>query len=244
MRFRRGLAWAALLLVCGPALAAGLQVTPISLQLQASQHAAGLWLSNTGDAVLHAQVRVQHWSQPAAESKLTASRALLVSPPMVTLQPGQKQLVRVIRVAAPPSGAHAVEGAFRLSINELPSDVADQGGLNFVLHYSVPVFLEPENKSDTAPQLGWSLHRDGDHAVLTVTNSGDGHARLSAVHYVDGHGKTTSINTGLFGYVLPGASMHWTLKPSATVFAGGGILKVEVNGETVAQPISLDTSAR
>lgn len=93
--------------VCGvlamaPALAAGLQVTPTSLTLQAKQSADGLWLSNTGSKPLQAQVRVYRWTQENDEERFEATRALAISPPMLELAPGARQLVRVIRLGAPP----------------------------------------------------------------------------------------------------------------------------------------------
>jgi hypothetical protein len=36
--------------------------------------------------------------------------------------------------------------------------------------------------------------------------------------------------------------MRWTLEPDAGVFAGGGTFNARINGEPVAQPISLDAA--
>lgn len=240
----RSCALVCLLGLIGQVGASGLQVAPISLSLQARQNADGLWLSNTGDAVLHAQVRVYHWTQADGTEQLTASRSLLLSPPMLQIAAGDRQLVRVIRVGAPPSGAGAVEDAYRVLVDELPVDVQNKEGVNFVLHYSVPVFVEPAGKASVAPQLSWALHRDGDHVVLEVRNSGDGHAKISDLDFTDRGGKQTALGGGLFGYVLPGAQMRWILKPSASVFADGGTFHAKVNDEAVTQPLSLDAAAR
>ena len=58
------------------AAASGLQVSPISLSLQAKENASGLTLSNTGDNAVHAQVRVYQWSQNEKGDQLTTSRGL------------------------------------------------------------------------------------------------------------------------------------------------------------------------
>lgn len=100
-----------------PAAASGLQIAPVTLTLLATQNADGIWLSNAGENVLNAQVRVFHWSQSAYGDKLSPSQGLVISPPMLALAPGERQLIRVIRTG-PPS-AHA-EDAYRLSIDELP----------------------------------------------------------------------------------------------------------------------------
>ena len=99
------------------ATASGLQIAPVTLTLQATQNADGIWLSNAGENVLNAQVRVFRWSQSAYDNKLSPSQGLVISPPMLALAPGERQLIRVIRTS-PPS-AHA-EDAYRLSIDELP----------------------------------------------------------------------------------------------------------------------------
>lgn len=225
-------------------MASGLQVSPVSLTLQASRNADGLWLSNTGENVVHTQVRVYHWTQDGGTEQLTPSRGLLVSPPMLEIAAGGRQLVRVIRVGTPPSGNQAVEDAYRISVDELPVDVQGGKGLNFVLHYSLPVFIEPVGKQHTKPELTWSLHRVDHRAVLEVSNHGDGHAQLSQITFKDGQGKTVSVADGLLGYVLPGASMRWELKTPADTFTSGGTLNAKVNDEAVAQHVSLDAAAR
>lgn len=230
---------AALFAACGSAAASGLQVSPVSLTLQPSSNADGLWLSNIGDGVVHAQVRVYQWTQQDGKEQLTPSRGLVISPPMLQLAMGDRQLVRVIRAGAPPMGADAVEAAYRLAIDELPIDTKSKPGLQFVLHYSVPIFVEPAGAASVSPQLHWSLKADGEHTTLQVSNTGNGHAQLAQMNYVDGSGHRSEISGGLLGYVLPGATMQWTLKQSAATFAGGGVVEVMINGTKATQNISL-----
>ncbi|SIT43693.1 P pilus assembly protein chaperone PapD-like protein [Paraburkholderia ribeironis] len=228
-----------LLAAGGGADASGLQVAPTTLSLKPAQNADGLWLSNTGESVVHAQVRVYHWTQDSQGDQLTESRGLVISPPMLQLAVGDRQLVRVIRVGAPPTGAGAVEDAYRLAIDELPVDAQGKPGLQFVLHYSVPVFIQPAGAAAAPPQLQWSLLRDGDHVMLQVSNHGGSHAQLAGLSYVDTMGRRTDITPGLLGYVLAGATMRWMLKPSAAIFAAGGTLEAMVNGEKATQNLSL-----
>lgn len=98
------------------AAASGLQIAPVTLTLQATQNADGIWLSNAGENVLNAQVRVFHWRQEQTAIRCPLS-GLVISPPMLALAPGERQLIRVIRTA-PPSAS--VEEAYRLAIDELP----------------------------------------------------------------------------------------------------------------------------
>jgi fimbrial chaperone protein len=228
-----------LALTCDWAAAVGLQVSPTDLKLKATQNADGLTLSNTGDAVIHAQVRVYHWAQDQGGDQLTASRGLVVSPPMLEIKPGDQQLIRVIRVGAPPSGASAVEDTYRLAIDELPVDAPGGPGLHFVVHYSLPIFIEPAGMTDVVPELQWSLRKKGKQVVLEVSNHGSGHAQLSALNFIDAAGNRTEVEAGLLGYVLPNATMHWTLKPPSAAFGTGGTLEMMVNGQKTTQNLSL-----
>ncbi|MDQ0572828.1 fimbrial chaperone protein [Variovorax paradoxus] len=217
------------------ASASGLQVSPVTLTLQAAQNADGLWLSNTGDGVVHAQVRVYHWTQENGAEKLTPSRELLVSPPVVQLGASERQLIRVIRAGVP---AGMVENSYRLIIDELPVEVKEEKkGLQLVLRYSVPIFIAAAGAQSPAPQLTWSLRREDGQAVLEVANSGGMHAQLADLDFVDTVGRRTPVHAGLMGYVLPGARMRWPLKTSAEAFALGGVLETKINGNATQENI-------
>ncbi len=246
---------AAFWLVCEVAGASGLQVSPVSLTLQATQNADGLWLSNTGDNVVNAQVRVYRWTQEGGEDKLTPSRALLVSPPMLQLPVEGRQLIRAIRAGAPPSGPGAVQEAYRVIIDELPVEtpaapssapaaIGAKRGLQFVLRYSVPIFVQPAGEAPSAPQLRWSVRDDAGKAVLEVTNTGGSHAQLADLNFTDKSGRRTEVHAGLLGYVLPGAQMRWGLKAPATAFAAGGSWEAMINGTTTQQENQPVESAR
>jgi fimbrial chaperone protein len=238
-RVRQLCLFLALLALSGGAAASGLQVTPTTLSLGAKQNADGLVLSNTGEGVIHAQVRVYRWTQNEQGDQLTPSQGLVVSPPMVQVPISGQQMVRVIRVGPPPNGVGAVEEAYRLAIDELPIDSPGGPGLHFVVHYSVPIFVEPFGLSATSPSLQWKLERDGQHVTLRVANQGNGHAQLASVAFVDATGKRTEIVPGLLGYVLPGSTMHWTLTQPVSVFGTGGTLEIMVNGQKTTQNLSL-----
>lgn len=245
----------ALFAAAGNAGATGLQVAPTSLSLAASQNADGIWLSNTGDTALHAQVRVYAWTQQAAADQLDPSRGLAISPPMLELAPGARQLVRVIRVGAPPSGN---EAAYRIVVDELPLDepakpvaadaapasAASKGALKFVLRYSIPVFIAPVGDTAIAPKLSASLHRDGAKPTLEVANSGSMHVQLGNLIFVDSAGKRSELVPGLLGYVLPGQTMRWPIDVPAATFAPGGSLQSRINGEASERSLAPVDPAR
>jgi len=241
MAFRlRHAVLAGLWLASTTAGAGGLQVSPVGLSLQPGQTADGLWLTNASDAVMHAQIRVYRWTQEGGEDKLTPSQGLVVSPPMLQLAAGDKQLVRAIRLDTPAGGANAVEDAYRMVIDELPIGTEGKKGLSFVMRYSVPVFVAPPGAAGAAPapQLGWALHRQGGQVMLEVANRGAVHAQLAGVSFVAADGTRTEVQQGLLGYVLPMARIRWMLKTPPAVFAAGGTIEAQVNGEKAIQTLS------
>ena len=225
------------LLLCASANGASLQVSPTSVTLQARQNADGLTLTNTGTTPLHAQVRVFRWTQQGNEEKLEPTRDLAISPPMLEIAPGAQQLVRVIRLGPPPADA---ETSYRLIVDELPVGTGEtKRGLQFVLQYSVPVFLMPQGEAVIAPTLRTRLVREGDRSFLEIGNAGKQHAQIAELGYVTAGGQRHTIAAGLSGYVLPGKTKRWPLPATVTV-SGTGTFKARINGEPVEQSLPLD----
>lgn len=235
-RCRAAIFLAALLAFAGPAGAASLQVAPTSLTLQAKQSADGLWLSNSGDAPVQVQLRVFRWTQNDGQERLEPTRDLVVSPPMQTLPPGERQLVRLVRTK-PISPS--LEMSYRVIVDELPAPNKEQQGLQFVLRYSVPVFIVPETPTPIAPLLRTSLvAADDGQMAIEIENSGSEHAQIADLVYTDASNKQATIIPGLVGYVLPGQRMRWPLKSPASRFADG-VFKARINSAPVEQSLPL-----
>ncbi|WP_295915569.1 fimbria/pilus periplasmic chaperone [uncultured Xanthomonas sp.] len=227
------------LAAAGAAVAASLQVAPTSVSLRAEETAQGLWLSNSGDVPLRAQVRVFRWQQRDGEDVLDPSDRIALSPPMLELAPHARQLVRVIRLDPAPT---AGEDAYRILVDELPSQDAGgnaSAGLQFVLRYSVPVFLKPAVA--TAPALRARVVGEGESAALEVLNQGNGHAQLVDLQFVAGDGRRSAIAEGLAGYVLPGQRKRWPLP--AALAQTQGTFEARINGEPRAQSLVVDAAA-
>lgn len=210
------------------AFAAGLQVSPTGLSLPAKQRAGVFTLTNTGAKPLTAQVRVYRWSQDGeGKDVLTPSGDVVASPPMVKLAAGKAQQFRVIRTK--PAAPH--EEAFRLVVDELPApEDKPQSSLQFVLRYSIPLFL---NQTDSPePQLQWRVERAaGGKSVLTVKNIGKAYAQLSNISVKNGS-KDKSLAGGLAGYVLPGNTWKSVVDADAASLKNGG-LSATVNGRQI-----------
>lgn len=232
----------------GHAGAGNLQVEPILLEFEHTQPAQILWLSNNGTQPLRAQVRIHQWQQADGQEQLLPSNALVASPPMSEIAPGQRQLVRIVREQVPPS---AREQAFRLIVDELPEPAAptSAGGLQFLLRHSIPVFVLPAGTRAPQPPAGKAANTDigllqgswraqGRSASLTLHNNGTGRIRISQVSWLSADGRRVDITPGLLGYVLAGQQMRWTLSlPEA--LAAHGTLHAKLNDDTSAQALPL-----
>jgi fimbrial chaperone protein len=233
-----GLACAGLWGLSSLALASGLQVSPLSVTLKPGHGSDGIWLRNVGTDVVHAQVRVYHWTEQDGADQLTPSTGLVVSPPMLQLNPGDQQLIRVIRAGPPPIGAAAAEDAYRVSIDELPVQAPDGKTLQFVLRQMLPVFVEPVGASAPAPKLQWSVHNDGGQTLLEVANTGNAHAQLADISFVSSSSHRVEVAGGLAGYVLPGATKRWAAKQPLDL-ASGGTFEARINGAAATQILSV-----
>ena len=225
----------AVLFIPSPLLAGGLQIAPVSLTLREAQKADGIWLSNEGTTTINAQVRVYRWTQSANNDKLAYAHGLVISPPMLILAPGDKQLVRVIHTG--PTMSNNVEDAWRLSIDELPPAKKEKNQLQFVMHYSVPVFVQPSVIVNAAPKLQWKLVRSDGKVFIEVSNQGNSHAQLAQATFVNSRGVRNIISPGLLGYVLPGSTMRWIIPAYTGEITGGGKIEVLINGQKTKQNI-------
>jgi fimbrial chaperone protein len=227
----RGLALACLLAAASDASASGLQIAPTSLEMASAGPAQALWLTNTGEHELRAQVRAYRWTQSGGKDVLDPTQALVASPPMLTVPAGGRQLVRVIRTAQARAPG---EETFRLLVDELPLEASKSTGVMYVLRYSVPVFIGASGE----PSLKWSGAPGHDALELTVSNSGTAHAQIREVSLVEAGAASLPIVPGLLGYVLPGATMHWTIALPAGASAANASLKALVNGNATDQTLS------
>ena len=98
--FRRGLLAAAVALALpGAAVAEGLRVSPVTLDIPAPGAAATLTLRNEGRQPITVQARSFRWTQSGGQEQLRRSGDVVISPPATRLPPGATQTIRVVRTA-------------------------------------------------------------------------------------------------------------------------------------------------
>ena len=220
-------------------LAASLQVAPISVAFSPQEKAKEIWLTNTSERPIRAQTRVLIWSQVAGQDQVNPTRDLVVSPSITEIKAGEQQLIRIIRIA--PQNT-AVEQTYRLLIDELPSSAqADaQTGLQLLLQYSIPVFIQPTDS--IAMRNGLTLLNQVNfqyqNQQLIVKNNAKSHIRISELIYINPNGERIPLINGLVGYALAGQSMRWDIPESKKILPNGKF-EARINSDGLAQMLPI-----
>lgn len=217
--------------------ASSVLVWPVYQSIEADQNGSALWLENRGATDVVLQIRVMAWKQQMSEDVYAEQQRVVASPPFATVAPGERQLVRLMRLAPVDAGK---EDPYRIIIDEIPAPDAAPAtngtGLRLQMRYLLPLFVSGSGiwthvRSDkprdpgTAqrPVLHWSKVRVDGRDMLVVRNTGIVHARLSNVFWGSNeHNKETAhvMTEGFLGYVLPGSVMRWALPGGANIPEG------------------------
>lgn len=208
---RRGIVAALLVLVLpAVAVAEGLRVSPVSLEVTAPGATTNLTLRNEGREAITVQARVFRWIQRDGRESLERTQEVVVSPPMTRLAPGTAQTIRVVRTGKSPVKG---EEAYRIIIDEVPDRNATRGGtVAFATELRIPVFFVSPKAS--LPAVSWSLRETGNGIVLQARNRGEMRLRVADLRLGQG-GKVVLRRNGLLGYVLGGSVMQWNLDGAA-----------------------------
>lgn len=219
--------WLPLLLAVAPAArpAATVLIWPIDPYLTADSKASELWIENQGSSAATMQVRIVRWQQQGGFERYQQQQDVVASPPILRIDRGSKQLIRLIKQAQVPAGK---EMAYRIIIDEIPQpgdNRTPEIGLKLQMRYSIPLFVYGQGVAVHADganhaevdkrNLSWRITNDNGRPALEVSNRGDVHVRLSNVSVRQG-GHVREVSPGLLGYVLPGEQRQWPLPSGVT----------------------------
>lgn len=212
-----------LTLLPGPLLAAAMGIAPMRVDLRPEQRMGVVTVRNNDPEPVMVQVQAFAWPDGSATEALQPTREILAVPPIVTIPPGQQQVVRVALRAKP---ALKQEAAYRVLISEVPRERADGGnGVRFAVRFSVPVFVTPPG---AAPAVSWSLVPGQAGPTLRATNRGTAHLHVRRVKL---GGRPAGVAEEA-AYILAGGAHDWPL-------GGGPTLRgpVKLTAETNLGPV-------
>jgi len=171
--------FAGAMLWAGSAFSAGLQVSPILVELTKSQSNAIISLKNDGATPVRYQANIVSWSQDeSGQMKFAPTRDLVLFPQLLTLKPGEE---RNLRVGATGEKFGTLEKSYRVFVEELPpaEKAGERTGVQVLTRVGIPVFLEPA-KSVAAARIE-APRLEGNKVVFRLRNMGNIRVRPSEV---------------------------------------------------------------
>ncbi len=188
----------------GMAKAQALTVTPVNIQLEAGQKATSLTVVNQGSNPTSIQLRVYAWDQLGGTDQLTSSNAVLVSPPLATIEPGATQIVRIVLRRSPEGH----EETYRIVLDQIPPP-AEPGIVHVVLRMSIPIFAE--TKARGSSHMQFHVEREAGKTFLIALNNGARHDTLRNIElWTKNNLKLQPEITGS-PYVLAGVTRRWQI---------------------------------
>lgn len=181
-----------------------LEVAPTTLELNSGEPGL-LYVANRSTTPVTVQIDVYDWKQSANADKLELSGSAYVSPPLTTIAPGERQIVRILAV---PTDARS-ETPYRVRVSELPDPSVKANGVQVLVQFSIPVFVR--GSGDNA-DVAWSANRSGTHLEITARNNGARTLKLAGLTLSAPGDAPLNIAPEGVTYILPGASHAWSIE--------------------------------
>lgn len=211
------------------AFAGSFGVAPTRIDLGNGARSSLVEVTNDDTRKLSFQVRLSAWKQDAAGKDAYAeSQDLIFFPPLFTVNPGDK---RVIRVGLKGAEALAREAAYRLYIEEIPEPTAGASGseVKVVLRFGVPIFVAPATPRKAFAMEDVAIERG--KVAFRIRNDGNQSAKFEILKVARGE-RTLAEATGW--YVLPGATRAFEVPVEPASCVDSGALEVQALADGVA----------
>ncbi|WP_372987117.1 molecular chaperone [Marinobacter sp.] len=211
--WKRWLAGLSISLFAFASQAASLSVNPVGVTLEDPQQIRHLQLRNTGNEPMVLQASVKDLSIVDNREQYTDTDALVVTPPVFTIEPGEKQVVRLGLEDPTPSEE---ERAFRVFLQQSPKNPAtdDSDGnkptlVQMNLRIGIPVFVRPSEP--VAHAVVWQMESmDEGRIRIVAENQGNTHSRITNLSLLDKQGEVLTESDRLT-YLLSRSQRAWTL---------------------------------
>jgi fimbrial chaperone protein len=239
-------AWALVLSLFNPeeGRTSSFNVSPLKIVLSGKSSSALLEITNQSPEPLRLQLSVSAWDQsPAGEVLLTATEDVVLFPPLLTVEPGEKRKIRLGAVT-PRS---VTEQTYRVVVEELPPakpEEAEGGVIRVLTRMTIPVFLEPLNKKTVSGEIVNLTLRNGT-AFFDVRNTGNAHFSVRHIELVGiGTSGQPIAKHGIEGwYVLAGTSRRYDIRLSSGECRDLKTLTVEAQSEAGPLQAHVDVNA-
>lgn len=176
--------------------------------MKPGDRAVALTISNEDTIELVLQADIYEWVQlPTGEDRLNLSEDLLLSPPIIKLSPGARQVVR-LALLKPADMERQL--TYRLIVKEL-TEVGQARDrrlqVPIALALSLPVFITPPTAKRTM-ECALVTH-PSNHLAIRCANRGTAYAQVREADILLGDKSLSHFEGGL--YILPGTERIWPI---------------------------------
>ena len=180
-------------------------ISPVELNISSKNPVTSFKVTNDSSAAITYQSNVLLWEQIGGLEKQGETKDLVITPPIVTVQPKATQIFRVAMLRVIP---HSREQAYRVLIEDISDEkiANSEQGVSFKFNHDLPLFYTPLN---IVSSLTWSS------CVSSVVGKGclrlenKGNSRLKIIK-ISALSKNNGEVIGSVKTILSGGSYDWS----------------------------------
>ncbi len=222
------------------AAAGNFTISPPRIFMVPSDRAIPLTLTNNGSSETTIQADLYAWSQnPDGSDNLVLTEDMIVSPPVVKLVPGVRQVIRLARLVPVDPARQLI---YRLIVQEVPEVGAqkDEKGMRiqvpFALSMSLPVFITPP-KAQRDLQCELRKVDELNYGAL-CENVGTAYAQVRQFVLMRNDKELAKFEGAT--YVLPNKRRTLSVKAASAIAAGPAVAKIVFDdGKVIELPLQI-----
>ncbi len=185
-----------------PVLAGVFSVSPLRIYMRPTDRAVAVTITNQGSTDMVLQADLNAWSQkPDGTDEQVPTEDLMLSPPIIRLAAGARQVVRLARLMPADANRQLI---YRMTLREVPEALASQDKTIEVpigLALSLPVFITPP---PAKREMDCTAARSSAQSVAVgCSNQGSAYAQVRDITLLRGEHILGRFEGGT--YILPGA---------------------------------------
>jgi fimbrial chaperone protein len=211
----------------GGAAGQTIAVVPVNIFFVPGQSTATLTVTNRGTEETAIQIRPYVWNQAEGNDQLDATRALIISPPIVSIAAGATQLVRLL-LRQPAADK---EATYRILLDQIPPP-PKTGIVHVVFRLSIPIFSQPPKRA--APHVQFHVECADGEIYLVGTNDGSRHEVIRDIELSTSNGNKMKADARLSPYILAGATRRWHIAASGPLPSPDDTLKLTARADAGA----------
>lgn len=227
---------------------AGYSVSNMNVALSPDRPVHDIIITNTEDKPLTVQITafsLRH--EKEGEEVLTKTKDLIAAPPIVTIKPKGKQIVRIVnRIPFPKE----TEAAYRVEVLEISSGTktsltreADQSGaaITFRLRFLLSAYVAPTQP--TQPNTHFTLQQqDKTNWQLVLENTGNKHDKILSLVLREKETQKEIFNPKKIFSVLPKEIRHFSIQNSFDNPEKLELVVKNEGGKESVQPLKIEAA--